>query len=226
MEKLAERAIQRRKKRVIAGLAILFAPAIFLSILWMCGNNKFKALPILGPESHKIPTDFSLTDQLGRTFNADSLKGKIHIADFIFTTCPGICPSMTKNLMDVHDKIKESYSDVRMLSISVKPEEDSVPALKLFAERFKADPQYWRFLTGEKNQIVHLIQKGYLLPLDTSGSGAEKGITHSEMAVLVDKEMRIRGFFDATKPKEVKALLDAIKILKYEYKHPENIVHE
>lgn len=173
---------------------------------------------------HKLP-DFIFTNQENQPYGTDSLKGYIHVADFIFTTCNGICPSMSKHFAQLQEKI-EKYSDVKLVSISVDPKRDSVPVLKEYAQKYHANPHYWKFLTAEQSKIVEIATKGYFLPLDVSGNGKEFGITHSEMAVLVDKDLRIRGFYDLTNPSNIKTIDEDIRILKLEYSNPHMITKQ
>ncbi len=218
------------KFKAIVGALIIIIPAIVLFILHFFGKNQFHTLPILGPKSlnnngdtiyHQLP-NFTFTNQLNEPYGSDSLKGYIHVADFIFTTCNGICPKMSKNFQQLQEKISK-YSDVKLVSISVDPKRDSVPALKEYAEKYQANPQYWKFLFAPQNQVIELASKGYFLPLDVSGTGKEFGITHSEMAVLVDKDLRIRGFYDLTNPNNIKIIDEDIRMLKFEYSNPQMI---
>lgn len=221
------------KFKAIVGALIIIVPAIVLFILHFWGKNQYYTLPILGPRTigaqgdtiyHQLP-NFSFINQLNQPYGSDSLKGFIHVADFIFTTCEGICPKMSQNFQQLQEKIIK-YSDVKLVSISVDPKRDSVPALKEYSEKYQANPHYWKFLFAPQSQVVELATKGYFLPLDVSGSGKEFGITHSEMAVLVDKDLRIRGFYDLTNPNNIKTIEEDIRMLKLEYSNPQMITRQ
>jgi protein SCO1/2 len=129
---------------------------------------------------------------------------------------------MSLNFQHLQEKIM-NYSDVKLISFSVDPARDSVPVLYQYAEKYGANPHYWKFLTADKNQIIEIATKGYFLPLDLSGKGKEFGITHSEMAVLVDKDLRIRNFYDLTNPNSIKTIDEDIRVLKFEYSNPQSI---
>jgi len=219
-----------RKLRAIIGALIIIVPVSALLVLHFFGKNKFHTLPILGPKTlnekgdtiyHVIPP-FSFTSHLNMPYGTDSLKGYIHVANFIFTSCTGICPKMSLNFQHLQEKIM-NYSDVKLISFSVDPARDSVPVLYQYAEKYGANPHYWKFLTADKNQIIEITTKGYFLPLDLSGKGKESGITHSEMAVLVDKDLRIRNFYDLTNPNSIKTIDEDIRVLKFEYSNPQSI---
>ncbi len=214
--------------KAIIGVLIIIVPIIVLFILHFFGKNQFSTLPILGPRSlsekgdtifHQIPK-FQFINHLNQPYGSDSLKGFIHVADFIFTTCNGICPKMSSHFQQLQDKISK-FSDVKLISFSVDPKKDSIPVLADYAKKYNANPHYWKFLHAEQEKIIEIATKGYFLPLDLSGQGKEFGITHSEMAVLVDKDLRIRGFYDLTNPNNVKTIEEDIRILKLEYSNPQ-----
>ncbi len=218
------------KIKAIIGALIIFTPIVVLSILHFWGKNQYNTLPILGPRKldekgdtiyHKLPY-FQFTNQLNQPYGTDSLLGYIHVADFIFTTCTGICPKMSTNFEQLQEKIS-MYSDVKLISISVDPKRDSIPALFAYSEKYKANYHYWKFLYAEQDKVLEIASKGYFLPLDVSGQGKEFGITHSEMAVLVDKDLRIRGYYDLTNPSNVKIIDEDIRMLKLEYSNPQMI---
>lgn len=218
------------KLKAIIGALIIIVPVVVLLFLHFFGQNRFHTLPILGPRSlnengdtiyHHIP-DFTFINQLNQPYGSDSLKGLIHVADFIFTTCNGICPKMSSHFSQLQEKISK-YSDVKLVSISVDPKRDTAQTLNQYAKKYKANPHFWKFLTAEQSQIVNIATKGYFLPLDVSGKGKEFGITHSEMAVLVDKDLRIRNFYDLTNPNNIKTIEEDIRILKLEYSNPQMI---
>jgi len=150
-----------------------------------------------------------LTDAKGGLFSSDTLKGKVWVADFIFTTCQGPCPIMSKNMASLH----RSYvleNDVRMVSFSVNPEYDSPIVLDKYAERYKANQDKWYFLTGDRSVLEKIIIEGFKV------GSIEEPMFHSTRFVLVDKRGRIRGFYDGTKDAEIKNLFKDIAQLKKE----------
>ena len=159
--------------------------------------------------------DFSLTNQNGKNITQKDYKGKIYIADFFFTTCPTICPIMTKNMAEIQEVIKDD-DDVRLLSHSVTPVIDSVPQLKKYALEKGVIDAKWNLVTGDKKQIYELARKSYLAVL-TDGDGGPFDMIHTENFILIDKERRIRGFYDGTKTEEIDRLLQDLEILKTSY---------
>ena len=159
--------------------------------------------------------DFSLTNQNGKTITQDNYRDKIYIADFFFTTCPTICPIMTKNMAEIQEKVMDD-SDVLLLSHSVTPVIDSVPQLKKYALEKGVNDTKWNLVTGDKKEIYDLARKSYLA-VKTDGDGGPYDMIHTENFILVDKERRIRGFYDGTKKEEIEKLLEDLKILKASY---------
>lgn len=159
--------------------------------------------------------DFSLTNQNGEIITQEDYKDKIYIADFFFTTCPTICPIMTKNMADIQQEIIND-DDVLLLSHSVTPEIDSVAELKKYAIEKGVDDTKWNLLTGDKKQIYELARKSYLA-VKTDGDGGPFDMIHTENFILVDKQKRIRGFYDGTNKEDMEQLLIDLKILRSSY---------
>ncbi|MFK7749021.1 MAG: SCO family protein [Kordia sp.] len=162
---------------------------------------------------HKI-NDFSLVNQNGETITQDTYKGKIYVADFFFTTCGTICPIMTKNMADIQKEILND-DDVMLLSHTVTPEIDTVAQLKRYAIEKGVNDAKWNLVTGEKKQIYDLARKSYLAV--KSNGDKDYSMVHTENFMLIDKERRIRGFYDGTKKEEIEQLLEDIEILKASY---------
>ena len=193
-------------------------------------NKPIETLPIYSPSMvskelveeniqfikkyHKIK-DFSMKNQNGETITQEFYNDKIYVADFFFTTCPTICPIMTENMAYIQEKIKND-SDVLLLSFSVTPEIDSVEQLKKYALEKNVIDSKWNLVTGNKKDIYNLARTSYLVA-KTNGDGGKYDMIHTENFVLVDKEKRIRGFYDGTNSKEMDQLLNDIKILKNSY---------
>lgn len=163
---------------------------------------------------HRI-ADFKLVNQNGDTITQDFYKNKIYVADFFFTTCVTICPIMTDHMVKIQKEIKDD-PDVYLLSHTVFPVADSVPALKKYAEEKGVIDSKWNLVTGDKKQIYDLARKSYLATKST-GDGGKYDMIHTENFVLVDKDRRIRGFYDGTDPEAIDKLLHDIKVLEKEY---------
>ena len=163
---------------------------------------------------HSI-ADFKLINQNGDTITQNTYADKIYVADFFFTTCPSICPVMTANLAEVQDEFKDD-NEVLLLSHSVTPEIDSVAQLKKYALEKGVIDQKWNLVTGDKKQIYELARKSYLAVMD-DGDGGAYDMIHTENFMLIDKERRIRGYYDGTNKEEVEKLIRDIEILKSTY---------
>lgn len=160
--------------------------------------------------------NFFLTNQLGKKITAKDFDNTIYVANFIFTTCEGICPAMTGNVASVY---KEFINDdeIKFISHSVTPEIDSVPVLKAFAEKYGVEKHNkWHFTTGPRKHIYELARMHYFAAQDT-GDGGPNDFLHTENLVLVDKEKRLRGFYDGTNYDQIDQLKEDITQLKEEY---------
>ena len=164
--------------------------------------------------NHRI-SQFKLVNQLGDTITEKTFEGKIYVADFFFTRCMGICPKMTKQMDRAAEELKDE-NDVMFLSHSVTPVMDSVPILAAYAELYGANPEQWMLVTGDKKQIYDLARKFYFA-VTTEGEGGEADFIHTENFILIDKEKRIRGFYDGTSKQDVDRLIGDIRILLESY---------
>lgn len=159
--------------------------------------------------------DFELVNQNGELVSEKNYENKIYVADFFFTTCPSICPIMTKNMGEIQQSILDD-EDVLLLSHSVTPKIDSVAQLKKYAVEKGVIDKKWNLVTGDKKQIYELARKSYFA-VTNDGDGGPFDMIHTENFILVDKERRIRGFYDGTDRESISKLLDDIKILKESY---------
>lgn len=160
--------------------------------------------------------DFELINQNGDRITQDYYKDKIYVADFFFTTCLTICPVMTDHMLKIQEKIKDD-PEVLLLSHTVFPKTDSVPVLKAYAEEKGVLDKKWNLVTGDKKHIYELARKSYLAS-KSNGDGGPYDMIHTENFVLVDKEKRIRGFYDGTDAEAIENLMHDIKVLKREYR--------
>lgn len=185
---------------VIAFLAVVTAIAFAFN-----GLKDIRPVPTpehLQPIS-QVP-DFRFTAQDGSTVSSADLKGKIWVANFIFTRCLGPCPVMTSRMAELNKKLGRVGKDVALVSFSVDPEHDQPSVLAEYGAKVGADPARWRFLTGPKPEMEALIVKGLLQPLEKEADGMP---IHSTRFVLVDREGQLRGFQDGNDPEVVQKLL-------------------
>lgn len=159
---------------------------------------------------YTIP-DFNLTDQDSNTVNEETVKGKIYVADFFFTSCPSICPPMKKQMLRIYDKY-EKNDEVILLSYSIDPKRDSVGKLHNYAAKLGiANTAKWHLLTGEKDSI-YTLATSYLVSA-AEDADAPGGHIHDGNFILIDKQRRIRGYYDGTLPESVDKLLKDMDIL-------------
>ena len=183
-------------------LKIYIGVAIFLIISFFYKYSQpVKELPEIG----NIP-QFEFTNSDGNTVTLDNLKGKVWVADFIFTTCTMACPMMTGNMNIVHKKFKKN-DNVRLVSISVYPEYDTPEVLKNYASQYDADTEKWLFLTGKEDAVKDIIRDGFKI------GDYEDIIFHSEKFALVDKKGIIRAYYNGMKSEDMKQLKKDINAL-------------
>ena len=162
-------------------------------------------LPPLG----SVPA-FRLTDQNGGSFDSQQLQGKIWIADFIYTTCPGPCPMISSRISEMQKPLRDT--DVKLVSFSVDPAHDTPEVLRGYAEKLNAQPGRWTFLTGDKATIYRLSRDGFKLAI---GAGEKAGEPmHSTRVILVDGKGTIRGYYDATDADAVTRILADVAHLR------------
>ncbi|MBC5838355.1 SCO family protein [Flavobacterium muglaense] len=163
---------------------------------------------------HKIPP-FQLTDQEGKMFSEESLKGKIAVVNFFFTTCPGICPKMA-NSMSLLQKDFLNDNAVLLVSHSVTPDQDSVAILAKYAKKNKVVYNKWKLLTGPKEEIYNLGRKFYFVEEDLGENKESSIFLHTENFVLIDKNRMIRGIYNSLDPTSMASLNEDIKVLEKE----------
>jgi len=164
---------------------------------------------------HRI-SDFSLLNQNGNNVTQEDYKNKIYVADFFFTTCPDICPIMTGNMLYLQENLKDT--NVMLASFSVTPKIDTVEVLKEYSNLKGVDDSRWNLMTGDKKQIYDLARKSYLVA-KAIPDGKNHGMIHTENFVLVDRDKRIRGYYDGTNIEDMDKLLDDIQILIKSYEN-------
>ena len=163
-------------------------------------------------EFHQIPA-FKLKNQLGKTVTEKDVEGKVFVANFFFTTCPGICPKMTNNMAIIQDAFADD-KDVLLLSHSVTPEFDSVAILKDYAIAKGVMDDKWFLLTGKREHIYDLGRYHYFVEEDLGLEKDPNDFIHTENFVLVDQNRHIRGIYNGLKKASVNQLITDLKTLK------------
>lgn len=187
---------------ILAGAFTLLGLITLVALLFYTRNkltSRTDTLPIIA-----TAPNFVMTDSQGQPFDSNSLSGVVWIVDFFFTSCPGPCPTMGKNLA----KILEEYhsNDLSVVSISVDPKNDVPETLNRYAKKFNADPNRWHFLTAPESLVRSVSMDGFKL-------GNDAIINHSTYFALVDRKGQIRGFYNGTDNKAVVKLIEDISKL-------------
>lgn len=190
-------------------------------IVVSCIEQKQEKLPILGYKEvtatdtvyHTIG-NFALVNQDSSIVTDETLRGKIYVADFFFTSCRTICPIMKTQMLRVYESIQDEPGVV-LVSHTIDPEHDTVGLLHDYADRLGVKSNKWHFLTGIKDSIYYLAQTSYFATA-MEAEDEPDGFIHSGAFLLIDRQGRIRGKYDGTKADEVDKLLKDIEILQKE----------
>ena len=184
-------------KAVLLGLPLVVATVFFF--VWRGQVNQLANRPI---RSYGTVPNFQLTNQNNQPFGSKQLAGKIWVADFIFTSCPGPCPMVSSRMSELQRPLEKT--DVHLVSFSVDPEKDIPDVLRGYADKLKARPGRWDFLTGSKSTIYDLSKNGFKLAVLDGEAGVP---VHSTRIVLVDRHGEIRGYYEAMAADAVTKLL-------------------
>ena len=210
---------------------LLLIPVVFIGwyIKNKIENKPLRTLPYFGQKNsikkgdtafHKVKP-FCFINQYNEKVTEESVKNKIYVTDFFFTTCQSICPIMSTQLERVYTQFSTN-NEVMILSHTVSPEEDSVNILKQYAMLHGVKDKRWLFLTGEKKQLYDMARHAYLLN-NEYGLGDEDDFIHTQNFALVDKEKHLRGFYDGTDSADVTRLISDIKLLLQAYEYDKNL---
>jgi protein SCO1/2 len=170
---------------------------------------------------HQV-NNISLANQLGQNVSLDSLNGKVIVADFFFTHCPNICPTLTRNMKQLQDALKlkdetkrSDTSFVQFLSFTVDPKRDSAAVLKKYADKFNVDPDVWWLLTGPKKDIYDFALNELKMGI-ADGDGADTNFIHTQKMVLLDKQHVVRGYYDGLDSSSLSKLANDIVFIMLE----------
>ncbi len=161
----------------------MIARSSFLAVLFIVGCQKREPLPVLGA----VPP-FELTEETGAPFGSANLTGKIWVADFIYTTCPGPCPRMSSQMRRIQE-MTTALPQVELVSITVNPDVDTPEVLAAYSKRYLANPARWHFLTGKMEALHKLKREGFKLG-DVTGN-----LEHSTRFVLIDRKGQVRAYY-------------------------------
>jgi protein SCO1 len=215
--------MEMQASNIVKASGLKFWTLCSLVLLAACAKQKAQVpyffTPDLSPtwtlndseqNDHQI-AHFEFTDQDGQTFGSKQLKGKVYIVNFFFTSCPSICPTMTKNL-SVIDKSFAKSNKIVLLSFSVTPELDSVRKLKEYHNTCEMSTN-WHLLTGNQTEIYDLSRKSFFVEEEIGLSRDSSDFLHTERCMLIDQKGRIRGFYNATVAMDINRLADDIELI-------------
>ena len=176
-----------------------FAAAALLLVI--TGSRPFmRRVPDPPPVMLQLP-GFSLVDQDNQPFTLESLKGKVWVAGFIFTTCPSTCPKISRAMLDLQQRYARNGVQVELVSFTVDPETDTPAVLQRYAENLGADQSHWRFVTGPLKDVEALVTGGFKTAIERGKKPVDPGnitmydIAHSEQLVLIDGDGGVRGYY-------------------------------
>ncbi len=193
---------------LIALILAIVVPTVFLpTVLFPPETPKL--------DDHGALPDFAFEDHTGARLTRGSLEGHVTIVNFIFTRCDTVCPVTSMKMRSVQERTND-VPDIKLLSISVDPEHDTVPALAAYADRHGADPSRWRFARGETAVLREVVEKAMMQGFDDLGGVTESGapnITHSGHFVLLDQRAHVRGFYDSDDWPRIETLMKHARYL-------------
>ena len=175
---------------------------------WLSDSEKTKA------QMHTVK-DFEFTDQQGGVVNNKSFEDKIYVTDFFFTTCPSICPTLTKNMMQLHDAFIDD-DDILLLSHTVMPWVDDVEKLNKYAEAYEVKYGKYFLVTGDEEEIYDMARTAYFADEEFGYTADKSDFLHTEKFILVDKEKHIRGIYSGIVDSDVARLMLDIRTLQKE----------
>ena len=183
---------------------LILIPLVTAGVLFWLRQAQVQQLKNRPLPAYDTVPIFELVNQDAQPFGSAQLAGKIWIADFIFTSCPGPCPIISSRMSELQKPLEKT--DVHLVSFSVDPDKDTPEVLRAYAEKLHAQPKRWDFLTGSRDGIHALTRDGFKLAV--SDGAEETGMpVHSTRVVLVDRHGTIRGYYDALAPDAVTKLL-------------------
>ena len=163
---------------------------------------------------HKV-RPFKLKNQFGKEVGLEDWGGKIIIADFFFTSCPSICPKLTRNMKKLQTAFKKTDSLVRFVSFTVDPVRDTVQALKAYGDKFGIDHDTWFMLTGDRNELYDIALNEFKASIASNGN-IDTGFIHTDRFFLLDKERVVRGWYSGLDSVNLDKLIKDVVLLNME----------
>jgi len=187
-------------------------PGLWFALALILGGGLFLRA-LLTPPRAALPTiysvdPFQLTDEQGRSFSSEALRGKVWVANFIFTRCPTICPVLTGRMGQVQRRTAGLGNAIHLVSFTVDPEHDTPKVLSRYAEKNGASPRAWSFLTGDREALKKVLVEGLRVQMTRDGPADDlMSIGHAGHFVLVDQRMQVRGYYDLQEAQAIDRLV-------------------
>jgi len=184
-------------------------------LFWLVFSVLFFSFPLVRALTRKLPKplpvyskidQYSLTNEWGKSFGSNNLKGRVYIANFVFTNCPTVCPKLLKKMQKIQKRVRGLGSKIALVSFSVDPKNDTPKVLYKLSRKLQANPHVWSFLTGSENNIKNILLKNFKLPMQKSDN--VYSFAHSQKFVLVDKNGSIRGYYSSDKDSINRLMID------------------
>jgi protein SCO1/2 len=192
----------------LVGSSLFWALFVALGLIVPVARSLRIALPKPLPSLSSVP-DFTFADQNGERFGTAQLRGKIWIANAVFTRCPTVCPVSTQHMSEVQHRGRGLGEYLHLVSFSVDPEHDTPEVLNAYAKSHRVSPRIWTFLTGDREELKRILNQGLKIYMGKEDEGGDDlmSIGHGSHFVLVDTQMRIRGYYDLSSNGAVDSLL-------------------
>jgi protein SCO1/2 len=197
----------RNDERLLFGVAVVAATLFGAGyiFLMLAMNHREKSPPVpapsddavaLSPDHSRQLVDFSLTDRTGRTVTRSDLAGKYLVVDFLFTSCSLTCPMVNSHMAEIQ-QLTTNQPDVELLSLTVDPRDDTTDVLTKYGQKFGADTNRWLLLTGDRDELYHLIATSFLSQDEKDPFTYMPGnFSHTERIAVVDSRGNVRAYFD------------------------------
>jgi len=205
----AAAAIHDRVQRAV-GRPLFWAATVTVLLAVPLALGLSRDAPVTPPVLGTLPA-VALSDQDGRPFTHETARGKVWIADFIFTRCPTVCPRLTERMAKLQKRLRHMGGEVRLVSFSVDPEFDTPARLASYARSAHANPRVWTFVTGRLGAMEHAVVSGFKVAMGRDKAAPDDflSIFHAERFVLVDRRLRIRGYYDGDDESQDRLIRDA-----------------
>lgn len=217
---------QRMLKLGLIGSTVLLVAAVVAVVLLRALSSSVEAKEL--PVYWDLPS-FSFTDQLGRPVTSESFRGKVIVANFVFTNCTAFCPTvLSPRMQELQERLRGDGllgRDVMLLSFSVDPEQDTPEILRAYADKYGADPEVWRFLTGSVDEMERVVTMELKLGFqkieqpvehthpDGSAHAHNYDVTHTNRFMLVDRQGRVRALLDGVYDWRLDGVLNDVRRL-------------